>query len=380
MSRASLALTAGGAGIALPFIGTGSAQAASVGTWDKVAECESSGDWDINSGNGFYGGLQFTESTWSSFGGTKYAERADQATKDQQIAIAEKVLEGQGPKAWPLCGPKAGLSQNSGAPDISPDGGSASQDKQQDEQKSESEPKAEQDEAGSGGEAKPQGSRFHTVARGDTLYGIATEENVEGGWKKLYEANRETVGDDPRLILPGQKLTLKGAAEKKAEPSGEKSGDSGKAEKSSTPKSAAPSDDSDSEEYAAPVSGGTSTPYGASGGSWSSGKHTGVDFSASTGTAVKSVSPGVVIRAGWGGSYGNEVVIRHDDGKYSQYGHLSSLSVRSGQEVSAGDQIGAVGATGNATGPHLHFEVRNGPAYGSDVDPLGYLRQHGVGL
>ncbi|HEV7626463.1 MAG TPA: transglycosylase family protein, partial [Streptomyces sp.] len=373
MSRASLAITAGGAGIALPLVATGNAQAASVSTWDEVAQCESTGNWSINSGNGFYGGLQFTQSTWSSYGGTKYAQRADQATKDQQIAIAEKVLDGQGPKAWPLCGPKAGLTQGSGSPEISPD--SASGDSgQKAEQKTQPKPKPEAERKS---EPKPTGSRFHTVARGDTLYGIATDEGLEGGWKKLYDANRETVGGDPDLILPGQKLTLKGG-KAKAEPSGDKPQSGGTAEKSSATKSSATkssatkSSGSDSSgDFAAPVGGGTSTPYGASGGSWSSGKHTGVDFSAASGTSVKAVTSGTVVQAGWGGSYGNQVVLKHTDGKYSQYGHLSTISVRPGQQISVGDQIGASGATGNATGPHLHFEVRNTPVYGSDVDPVG---------
>ncbi|WP_181769147.1 transglycosylase family protein [Streptomyces albidus (ex Kaewkla and Franco 2022)] len=374
VSRASLALTAGGAGIALPLIGSGSAHAASVSTWDEVAQCESTGNWSINNGNGFYGGLQFTQSTWSSYGGTKYAPRADQATKDQQIAVAEKVLEGQGPKAWPLCGPKAGLSQNSGSPDISPDSASGDSGAKAEKQPAKPEKKAEaKPEAG---KKEPQGSRFHTVARGDTLYRIATDEGVDGGWKKLYDANRETVGSDPDLILPGQKLTLKGG-EAKAEPSAAKPQSGATAKKSSATKSSATKPSGD---FTAPVSSGTSTPYGASGGSWSSGKHTGVDFSAPSGTSVKAVTSGTVVQAGWGGAYGNQVVLKHEDGKYSQYGHLSSLSVRPGQQVSVGDQIGASGSTGNSTGPHLHFEVRNSPVYGSDVDPLGYLRQHGVGL
>ena len=79
-------------------------QAASVSTWDKVAACESSGNWAINTGNGYYGGLQFTSSTWATYGGRAYASRADLATKNQQIAIAEKVLAAQGPGAWPTCG------------------------------------------------------------------------------------------------------------------------------------------------------------------------------------------------------------------------------------------------------------------------------------
>jgi murein DD-endopeptidase MepM/ murein hydrolase activator NlpD len=74
------------------------------------------------------------------------------------------------------------------------------------------------------------------------------------------------------------------------------------------------------------------------------------------------------------------VVIRHPDGRYSQYAHLSQLSVRAGQQVSGGQQVGRSGSTGNATGPHLHFEIRTGPGYGSDINPLAYLRSHGVSI
>ncbi len=119
--------------------------------------------------------------------------------------------------------------------------------------------------------------------------------------------------------------------------------------------------------------------YKAAGARWSNG-HTGEDFPAGTGTVVKAVTNGTVVSAGWGGAYGNQVVIRHDDGRYSQYGHLSAISVGAGQKVTVGQQIGAVGSTGNSTGPHLHFEVRTGPGYGSDIDPLAYLRSHGVRL
>ena len=72
--------------------------------WDAVAQCESGGDWSINTGNGYYGGLQFSQSTWEAFGGAEHAPRADLATRAQQIAVAEKVLAGQGPGAWPTCG------------------------------------------------------------------------------------------------------------------------------------------------------------------------------------------------------------------------------------------------------------------------------------
>ncbi|MFI1967907.1 hypothetical protein BLA24_22135 [Streptomyces cinnamoneus] len=101
---------------ALSLFGSGTASAASVATWDKVAQCESSGNWHINTGNGYYGGLQFSQDTWESYGGKKYAARADLASKEEQIRIAEKVLKGQGPGAWPSCGARAGLGNDHADP------------------------------------------------------------------------------------------------------------------------------------------------------------------------------------------------------------------------------------------------------------------------
>ncbi|QTE01398.1 M23 family metallopeptidase [Streptomyces cyanogenus] len=123
-----------------------------------------------------------------------------------------------------------------------------------------------------------------------------------------------------------------------------------------------------------------STGYQASSSLWSSGSHTGIDFHAAAGTAVHAVGSGTVVSTGWGGAYGNQIVIRMADGMYTQYGHLSSIGVTVGQKVVPGQQIGLSGATGNVTGPHLHFEARTSPEYGSDVDPVAYLRKHGVNL
>ncbi|MGW0334222.1 M23 family metallopeptidase [Streptomyces sp. NPDC003011] len=133
--------------------------------------------------------------------------------------------------------------------------------------------------------------------------------------------------------------------------------------------------------YVAPISGSyISTSYKSGGSLWSSGSHTGVDFHASTGTSVHAVGSGTVVEAGWGGAYGNQIVIRMNDGTYTQYGHLSSIGVSVGQSVTPGQQIGLSGATGNVTGPHLHFEARTTAEYGSDIDPAAYLRSHGVNL
>lgn len=85
------------------------AQAATEAQWDAVAACESGGNWSINTGNGYYGGLQFSDATWDGYGGEKYAATADNATRAQQIHIAEKVLDGQGWGAWPTCSKQAGV-------------------------------------------------------------------------------------------------------------------------------------------------------------------------------------------------------------------------------------------------------------------------------
>jgi len=102
------AVTVGAAAVGLgATVGVGtSAASAAEHDWSGVAACESGGNWSINSGNGYYGGLQFNQGTWAAYGGTAYAARADQASASQQIAVAEKVLAGQGVGAWPVCGKK----------------------------------------------------------------------------------------------------------------------------------------------------------------------------------------------------------------------------------------------------------------------------------
>ncbi|WP_037672069.1 M23 family metallopeptidase [Streptomyces griseus] len=133
--------------------------------------------------------------------------------------------------------------------------------------------------------------------------------------------------------------------------------------------------------FVAPISGSyISTGYKTGGSLWSSGSHTGVDFHAASGTPVHAVGSGTVVQTGWGGAYGNQVVLKMSDGTYTQYGHLSSIGVSVGQQVTPGQQIALSGATGNTTGPHLHFEARTSPEYGSDIDPVAYLRQHGVNV
>lgn len=398
INRASLTVTAGGAGMALPLMGTGAAQAADVGTWDKVAACESSSDWNINTGNGFYGGLQFTQSTWEAFGGTRYAPRADLATKDQQIAVAEEVLDGQGPGAWPACSSRAGLARDGGTPDIRPAAGTPDRGGQKSRGAGDgrvSRSSVQDVRPHTTPQSRAGRAEMYTVVHGDTLSGIAEDERVRGGWRGLYDANRSTIGADPDLILPGQRLALTGASgtaakapARKASKAPHRPAERTEPRKRAEPEKekTAPRRTEDRSDRAAktggslvaPVVGALGTPYHKAGSAWSKGYHTGIDFPVPTGTSVKSVAGGRVVSAGWEGSFGYQVVVRHADGRYSQYAHLSAISVRSGQSVVAGQRIGRSGSTGNSSGPHLHFEVRTGPGFGSDVDPVAYLRAGGV--
>ncbi|MGW2561379.1 transglycosylase family protein [Streptomyces sp. NPDC001514] len=283
-----------GSAIAIPLLGAGSASAADAATWDRVADCESGGMWSADLGNGYYGGLQFSQDAWEQYGGTAYAPRADLASRSQQIAVAEKVLAAQGPTAWPSCAVITGLAAGGGKADPGVTPGTAksdttgSQDDEvdppsfgdgadavtspsaspapaqsqgasgQDSGKTSAEPSAtpestaptqdvangdgadagvedgsgkhrgapatNEDEAGNSVNERESGRHAsrddasardgaaaadeYTVRPGDNLWAIADANEVPGGWPALYEANQETVGSDPDLILPGQSLDL----------------------------------------------------------------------------------------------------------------------------------------------------------------------------
>ncbi|QEV18495.1 LysM peptidoglycan-binding domain-containing protein [Streptomyces alboniger] len=215
-----------GAAVAAPLMAAGSASAATPQEWDAVAQCESGGNWSINTGNGYQGGLQFSPSTWAAYGGTKYAPTADKASKAQQIEIAEKVLAGQGKGAWPSCG--VGLS---GA---SPSSGGGSQE-QAPQQQSKPQPQQTQQQSAPQQQAAPKqaapkpqpapqteskktvetptgkkvekGDGEYKVKTGDTLSKIAEAHDVKGGWQKVYKLNGDII-DDADFIFPGQQLHL----------------------------------------------------------------------------------------------------------------------------------------------------------------------------
>ncbi|MER5213304.1 M23 family metallopeptidase [Streptomyces sp. NPDC002838] len=125
-----------------------------------------------------------------------------------------------------------------------------------------------------------------------------------------------------------------------------------------------------------------SASFAQAGGMWQS-THSGQDFAVASGTKVVAAHGGTVVKAGGNGAgdgpaYGNAVVIKHGNGTYSQYAHLSRIDVKAGQIVKTGQRIALSGNTGNSSGPHLHFEIRTKASYGSAIDPVAFLRSKGV--
>ncbi|MFD9539700.1 transglycosylase family protein [Streptomyces sp. NPDC060022] len=274
-----------GSAIAIPLLGATGAHAADASTWDRVAECESGGMWSADLGNGYYGGLQLSQDTWSAYGGTAFAPRADLASRSQQISVAEKVLDDQGVTAWASCAVISGLALDNTLPGVDPgsepttepsdtatpsddasapsSGASddASGNRNTDNESGETakadkstgsgkvdpsaspSPEASETSDGSteapGGkhrgtpapeasagtgstdgresgrhasrgdaDARKGGDGTYTVRAGDNLWAIADAQELSGGWTALYEANKDELGSDPDLILPGQNLDL----------------------------------------------------------------------------------------------------------------------------------------------------------------------------
>ena len=213
--RALGAFAATAALAAVPMgLSAGTASAATH-NWDGVAQCESGGNWSINTGNGYYGGLQFSASTWAAYGGTQYAAQANQASKSQQIAVAEKVLASQGKGAWPVCG--TGLSSagyngdTSSSSSSSNSGSSNTSSRSTDEQsasRSTDRPAAKKTVTTPTGKKVKKGDGEYKVVKGDTLSSIAEKHKVKGGYQTLFKLNKDII-DDADFIFPGQQLHLK---------------------------------------------------------------------------------------------------------------------------------------------------------------------------
>lgn len=198
--RTAVVSTVVAAGIALA---TTSASAAPAGTnWDAIAQCESGQNWHINTGNGYYGGLQFLTSTWLGAGGGKYAPRADLATREQQIEIASTLSLSNWECAW-----AAGKSTPA-KPQKAPQKPVQSAPKTPTPKQTKKAPTAPSKPAAPKVQAPvSSGSEKYTVKDGDFLSVIAEKYNTN--WESIYAHNKNVIGDNPDLIFPGQVLVIK---------------------------------------------------------------------------------------------------------------------------------------------------------------------------
>lgn len=198
----AVATAAGVSAVAASSLFAGTATAADAGpgpNWDAIARCESGGNWAINTGNGFYGGLQFTMSTWHANGGMGNPAHA---SREQQISVAQRVLSTQGIGAWPVCGRHARDSfpaaPTKPAAPVTPAAPVAPP----------APVKPVQPPAPAAPTPAPTGPTWNYTARsGDTLWSLAVDHQVPGGWQRIYDANRDTL-TDPDLIMAGQTLRI----------------------------------------------------------------------------------------------------------------------------------------------------------------------------
>jgi hypothetical protein len=227
-ARLALGIVAASAVGTTALLGSARPAAADRGVnWDAIAQCESGGNWSINTGNGYAGGLQFSRSTWAAYGGKRYASSAHKASRAQQIAVAERVRRGQGINAWPTCGSRAGSSKHHKGTNTA---GARStrrvtSERTRSTRRTESQHRTEARRSTGSQRTtsvnrstrvrsvtpsrsyRPDG-RWYVVRAGDTLSLIANRNKVGGGWQELFQLNRNVVGGNPNLIMPGQRLAL----------------------------------------------------------------------------------------------------------------------------------------------------------------------------
>lgn len=193
--------------IASALVGLNTANVANAApdeVWDRLAECESSGNWAINTGNGYSGGLQFSPSTWDGFRPSSYPSDAFQASREQQILVAERVLASQGWGAWPACSRRLGLA---GQP-VTPREVAAQPTTITPNVSDVETPSSSSTPTTPTPRASPSVSdRIYTVVTGDSLSKIVLREHLEISWQELYQQNRDVV-EDPDLIYPGELLNV----------------------------------------------------------------------------------------------------------------------------------------------------------------------------
>ena len=198
VSIAGVALSASAANAAVPTTAPAS-------TWDSLAQCESGGNWGINTGNGYSGGLQFSASTWAAHGGTGSAANA---SREQQIAVAQRVQASQGWGAWPACAAKLGLRGGAAAPQSATTSRRTAVVPAAAKAPARYAPRAAVPTPRHVAPVSVSGQTY-TIRSGETLSTIAEKLNIAGGWHSLADANTATISN-PHVVFPGQVLQLPG--------------------------------------------------------------------------------------------------------------------------------------------------------------------------
>lgn len=413
---------------------SGMAQAAPDEVWDRMAICESGGDWGINTGNGYYGGVQFSQETWEAAGGTRYAARADLATREQQIEIADawlgRVTEQYGGDVerawatqWPACSATVGVRNVPAGPPILKPEPPAPAPVDPPTVEIPAIPanaveyvvvegdtlRALADASGTTVEglawlngiadpdvlsvgqvlllpaapAVPDEETVHVVVPGDTLSQIALDNGYGADWPTLWAENTDVV-ENPHLIYPNERIVVVGGLDlpsgvpvRVPEEAASRAERITPVEPMAAPAEPAPEVSSTAAPFAHPVPQRTAVGEGVASGRYRG--HNGQDFRAPQGTPVYAAHDGYVSRVRdpdlWNGGYGGAVYIEGASGTETRYAHLSATAVLPDTFVLAGEQIGWVGSTGDSTGPHLHFEVRTN---GVVQEPLDWLAFFGI--
>ncbi|GAA2307008.1 transglycosylase family protein [Streptomyces kunmingensis] len=190
-----------GSAIAIPLLAATSASAASTTTWDKLAECESGGQWSLDAGNGYYGGLQFSQEVWDRYGGLEFAPTAAEASRSQQIAVGEKALAAKGPGVWPSCSIVAGLTQSGEAAEVDPGVSVSPQPSESADSSDSSDSSGTSDSSGSGEKNHEESGTSGSSDEGDEAEASDTpsaDASTDTSGNKADDDARDDAGDDAK--------------------------------------------------------------------------------------------------------------------------------------------------------------------------------------
>lgn len=330
-----------GSAIAIPLLGASGAHAAEADTWDRVAECESGGMWSADLGNGYYGGLQFSQETWSAYGGTAFAPRADLASRSQQISVAEEVLGDQGPKAWPSCAVISGLAVDGSLPGVDPGTAPSSGPSAGPSADESADPTGEADTTGETGESgKPGDADESDGADGaDGSGGSSTGESGDGA-DKGGSGGTEKGGETPDSSVTPSAPPASGAPEAPdaTDPSGAPDASTGEDGKGGKHRGAPAPEEADAGQEGGPRESGRHASRG-EGDARNGGAATAGAYTVQPGDNLWAIADAQELPGGWSGLYETNKSLLGSDPDLILPGQHLDLGL--GQEADRGTGKGA---------------------------------------